>query len=330
MAYKYETQYNSPNFTAGSDTRAVWGVDRNIKNIAIHWWGDPNTNPTYEGVISTLCNPNRGASAHFVVTGTGRRAAQLVNFDDNSWATNSDNPYSISIECDPRCRDEDYDVVAEVIAQIRDAFGPLPLVPHRQFIQTACPGNYDLNRLNNIANNKDGSGDWGDVKDKNAAPAPAPAPAVKEQSRQDFNPYKTYKFNKDSYLYNVLDYTKVNDTVYKAGSKVTIAQSLILTNGNHWFRTPYSASKEIASGFRAEDLEEVVTTPVNPPKDTPTDSGSTNTHSDNSNGNSENSSGVAEDKTVSLDAGSTTLLQDVKKLLQQLLDTLKSIFKIGD
>lgn len=175
MSYIFETQHNSPNFTRGSQVPATWGRPFEHKAIAIHWWGDPNKNPSYEGTINTLCNPNSGVSAHFVATGTGRRVAQLIDFDNASWATNSANPYTISIECDPRCRDEDYDVVAELISQIRDAFGPLPLVPHRQFAATACPGNYDLGRLDALANTKDGSGDWGTVVNKQE-PLPEPDP----------------------------------------------------------------------------------------------------------------------------------------------------------
>lgn len=178
MSYNYQTQWDSPNFTPFAQVAATWGRGRTYEAIAIHWWGDPNTNPSYEGVIATLCNPARQASAHLVATGTGRRVAQLVNFDDASWATNSANPYTISIECDPRCREEDYDVVAEVIAQIRDAFGDLPLVPHKQFAATVCPGNYNLAELDRRARLKDGSGDWGDVKDKYQQPAPPPAPTV--------------------------------------------------------------------------------------------------------------------------------------------------------
>lgn len=170
MSYKYETQYNSPNFTAAADAPKVWGRARTVDAIAIHWWGDPNTNPSYNGVINGLCSPTRGASAHFVATGTNRSVAQLVNLADASWATNSANPYTISIECDPRCRDEDYDVVAEVIAQIWDAYGYKPLVPHRQFNATTCPGNYDLARLEALAKTKDGSGDWGTVTNKEVAP----------------------------------------------------------------------------------------------------------------------------------------------------------------
>lgn len=167
MSFKYETQHTSPNYTPASRAQATWGQPRIVKAIAIHWWGDPNQGPSYEGVISTLVNPNRGASAHFVATGTGRRVAQLVNLEDASWATNSANPWTISIECDPRCREEDYDVVAELIANIRSAYGNIPLVPHKQFVATACPGNYDLGELDRRARLKDGSGDWGIVKDVN-------------------------------------------------------------------------------------------------------------------------------------------------------------------
>lgn len=162
MSYKYETQYDSPNFTSGNNGR---------KMIIIHWWDAPENNPSYEGVIATLCNPNRGASAHFVATGTGRRVACLVNLEDTAWhagtsnpATNP-NPISIGIECDPRCRDEDYDVVAELIANIRSAYGDLPLKRHSDFVATRCPGNWDLNRLDKLARTKDGSGDWGVVTD---------------------------------------------------------------------------------------------------------------------------------------------------------------------
>jgi len=176
MSYKYETQYDSPNYTLGADAPRVWGRPYKVTAIAIHWWGDPNNKPSYEGVIAYLCRASSGVSAHFVATGTGRRAAQLIDLRNASWATNSANPYTVSIECDPRARNEDYDVVAELIANIRSVYGNIPLVPHRQFVATACPGVYDLNRLNNLANTKDGSGDWGVVKNKVTKPVPAPTP----------------------------------------------------------------------------------------------------------------------------------------------------------
>jgi hypothetical protein len=183
--YTFLTQYNSPNYTPASEAQATWGRPRVTRavdgaKIAIHWWGDPNTNPSFEGVISTLCNPAREASAHFVATGTQRRVACLVDPADASWATNSANPYTFSIECDPRCRPEDYDVVAEVVADLWATYGVMPLVPHKQFTATACPGNYDLAKIEAIAKTKiaDPNAQYGaSVKDKDpVAPPPVVTP----------------------------------------------------------------------------------------------------------------------------------------------------------
>lgn len=200
MSYKFITDRDSPNFTPGASSPATFGRPRTIEAIAIHWWGDPKNNPTFGGIVNFLCSPSAGVSAHFVASGTGRQVAQIVNFQDVSWATNSANPYTISIECDPRARDEDYDVVAELIAQIRDAYGPLPLVPHNKFVATACPGNYDLGRLDALANTKDGSGDWGTVTNKNTAPTPTP-PASDDlyRLRVDGKQVAAYSQEKNAY-----------------------------------------------------------------------------------------------------------------------------------
>lgn len=144
----------SPNFTHASDAREVYGRGRTIDGIVIHWWGDPAQNPTYEGVVAHLRDPDVGVSAHYVATGTGRRVASLVNEDNIAWCSNSANPYTIAIECDPRCRDEDYDVVAELIMGVWKRRGKKPLYPHSKFAQTICPGNYDLGRLEALANKK--------------------------------------------------------------------------------------------------------------------------------------------------------------------------------
>lgn len=182
MSFKWETNKTSNNKTENSQVFATWGRPRTIEAIAVHWWGDPNNNPSFDGIVDYLCRPNGGSSAHLVATGTNRRVACIVDFDDASWATNSANPYTISIECDPRCRTEDYDVVAELIAQLRQVFGNLPLVPHRQFTSTACPGNYDLGRLDREARVKVAKPewDWGHVENKVVeAPKPTtPAPVT--------------------------------------------------------------------------------------------------------------------------------------------------------
>lgn len=326
MSYNIDFSRDSPNFTPGASSPATFGRARTIEAIAIHWWGDPNQNPSYEGIVNHLCNPNAGVSAHFVATGTGRRVAQIVNFSDVSWATNSANPYTVSIECDPRCRDEDYDVVAELISQIRDAYGPLPLVPHRQFVSTACPGNYDLGRLDAIANTKNGSGDWGTVVPKEAPkPTPAPTPtnkpvpsAVKLEKPIDFKAKlpETRVWNLETNPNYEYVKTLGLGEPFQAYGKIEF-------NGSTYYVAKFSYDRNIKNGVNAVDLQEVippvvVTPPVTPtPEPTPVDPTTPETPSE----------GTESPSKVSLDESSTTLLQDVKKLLQELLDAIKKIFK---
>lgn len=252
MAFKWLTQHNSPNYTPASRVQATWGQPRTVKAIAIHWWGDPNNNPSFNGIVGYLCRPGGNSSAHIVATGTGRQAACIVNLSDASWATNSANPYTISIECDPRCRSEDYDVVAEVIAQLRAIYGNLPLVPHKKFSATACPGNYSLSRLDKIAKTKSvsKSDPWGKVSNKATAPASKPVPYATKLS-------KPLKFKAK------LDPTKVWDlttnpnykaaTTLKKGSGFE-AYAKIDFNGSTYYVTKYSFDKKLRVGVNSKDL----------------------------------------------------------------------------
>lgn len=171
MSYNYLTQWDSPNYTPASQTRNTWEVDRQLKEIAIHWWNAPGGGATFEGVVGGFLRAG-GLSAHYVATGSGRRVACLVSPLDNSWATGPGNPYTISIECDPAQTDQDYDTIGELIADIRSAYGNLPLIPHSKYVKTACPGTYELGRLDNIANNKISNAEWGQVTDKIVVPQP--------------------------------------------------------------------------------------------------------------------------------------------------------------
>jgi N-acetylmuramoyl-L-alanine amidase len=61
------------------------------------------------------------------------------------------NVHSVGIECRPEASDEDYQTVAELIAWLRDQYGDLPLKPHKSVYNTACPGQWDLDRLDRLA-----------------------------------------------------------------------------------------------------------------------------------------------------------------------------------
>lgn len=148
MSYEYITKYDSPNYTSGRP----YG----IKAIVIHWWGDPNTHPTFEGVINTLCSKTRGASAHYVVE--AGRVACIVDPDDRAWhagdgvgVRSKGNDMGIGIECNPRQSDGDYLTVAQLIRDLRAEYGDLPLIRHRDCYNTQCPGTYDLDRLDRLS-----------------------------------------------------------------------------------------------------------------------------------------------------------------------------------
>lgn len=148
MSYEYITKYDSPNYTPGRP----YG----IACIVIHWWGDPDTHPTFDGVIASLCSPARQASANYVAE--ANRVACLVDPENRSWASGDGigvnsmgNDKGISIECNPRQSDADYQTIGELIRELRKTYGDLPLRRHRDFSATQCPGTYDLARLDRIA-----------------------------------------------------------------------------------------------------------------------------------------------------------------------------------
>lgn len=147
MAYKYITEYDSPNFGYPIGTHG----QNKPKQIVIHHWGSDDS--TFSGVVNWLCNPKSEVSAHFVVE--AGRSACLVNWSDAGWHAGNKNVNmsSIGIECHPRCSYADMVEVAKVIAMLWAEYGKLPLIGHKDVVATACPGRwYDkLDKLKEMA-----------------------------------------------------------------------------------------------------------------------------------------------------------------------------------
>lgn len=249
MAYNEITNRTSPNKWAGGNT---------VKSIVIHWWGDPAQNPTAEGVVNWLCNPASQVSAHFVITGTGRRVWQLVADKDRAWHAMNGNGSTLGLELDPRCRDVDYDVAAEVIADLWRYYGKLPLQKHSDWVATACPGNYDLGRLQRLAEHK--------LNPPAPAP-PAPNPSKPVPAAEKLPTPLDFKAKLDST--NVWDLNtnpnyKAATTLKKGAGFRAFAQ--IKFNNSIYYVTEYSYSKGLKNGVNAADLEAVV-----PPKPKPTE-----------------------------------------------------------
>lgn len=147
MSYVYYKNYDSPNYTPKSSVVRVFGVRRIINSITVHHWGDPKQSPTFYGIINWLCRKNGTSSAHAVIE--AGRVACLVDYKDASWHAGNKlgNATSIGLELNPRCSSGDYSTAAEHIADIWMVYGKLPLIPHKHWRATECPGNYKLDRL---------------------------------------------------------------------------------------------------------------------------------------------------------------------------------------
>lgn len=249
MAYTTITNNNSPNYTPNSRVQSTFGFPRSIIGITIHWWGDPATNPSFEGVVSWLCNPRSQVSCHPVVTGTGKRSAWIVNAIDAAWHSGNSkgNAQTIGIECDPRCRNEDYDTVAEQIADIWLAYGKLPLYPHRYWKSTACPGNYDLDRLQREAEA------WY-AKKTNPQPPVDARPEWQKNLKKWDTVRKFYAIDGTTPLRSLANPPQVIEN-YAKGTPFDIAGETKV-NGNVYYITKFSIDKGVGNGFDVYELQD--------------------------------------------------------------------------
>lgn len=140
MSYTYITKFTSPNQNARNTK---------IKSITIHHWG--SRGQKFDNVVSWLCDKRAGTSAHYVVE--AGKVACIVDPDRRAWhAGNSrGNHESIGIECRPEATDADYATVAELVANLRKTYGNIPLKRHKDWTSTACPGVWDIARIDRLA-----------------------------------------------------------------------------------------------------------------------------------------------------------------------------------
>jgi hypothetical protein len=136
-------------YTAAADVPLIYGRKRTIESITIHHWGAFGQN--HDGVVNFFVNGPGLTSAHFVCS--AGRTNCLVSPLDAAWHAGNPvgNATSVGIECRPECTPLDMQEAAELVAWLREEYGDLPLVPHRYWQATACPGIWDLTRLDALA-----------------------------------------------------------------------------------------------------------------------------------------------------------------------------------
>ena len=162
--YKYYTHLNSQ----------LVGPWRKPRFIVLHWYGAPGQTSDVHGTAQYLANAVH-ASVHYV---TAAGVVYCLTDPDNAAYAQGDgangegNLYGISIENNPHCTPEDRETTAQLIADIRKTYGPLPLRIHKHFTATQCPGVWEqhVGWLDARANEINAG------KPAGASPAPAPAP----------------------------------------------------------------------------------------------------------------------------------------------------------
>ena len=148
MTHINESQ-TAKGFTPAALVPQTFGRPRTLDGIVLHHWG--SLGQRHDDVVKFFVSGPGTTSAHFVVS--AGRIDCLVSPLDAAWHSGNavGNATTIGIECHPEATDADYATVAELVNFLRSTYGPLPLSPHRQWNQTACPGVWDLPRIDRIA-----------------------------------------------------------------------------------------------------------------------------------------------------------------------------------
>jgi hypothetical protein len=256
MSYNLLPFRQTPNYTPASQTRAFYGRPRTIEFGAGHWWDDPSVNPSFNGVVNTLMNPARQASAQAVV-GDGI-VQELVRAEDTSWATGSANPYTVSIETDPQIyvggakAERIMATLAEYIAD--KGWHNLTWRPHKYWMQTGCnPIDWGevMRRAKDTWQNKYGTP---------STPTPPPAQNANIEWVQFPSPVQ-YIANKQPtklWNFNQTDWAGFGNGVkdFNKGDQIVIFGKGINKNLNReYLVTQYSFEKRIANGFSTADLD---------------------------------------------------------------------------
>lgn len=112
--------------------------------LHIHWWDDPSKKPSHDGVVAYI-KKKTGGSVNYVVS--AGKVTCMVAEENCALTTQSGNPYGIKLECSPYGTDEDYRTIGQLVADIQRRRGRLPLVPHKRYYNTSCPGTLNLARI---------------------------------------------------------------------------------------------------------------------------------------------------------------------------------------
>lgn len=138
-------------FWTSAQCQLYYGRPRVVKSITIHHWGI--TGQRFDDVVNFLCSrrDSNPTSAHAVIM--AKRATSIISPDNAAFHCGNaiGNAESIGLELRPEATEADYVTAAAYIAYLRGIYGDLPLKKHSDWFATACPGKWDLAKLDRMA-----------------------------------------------------------------------------------------------------------------------------------------------------------------------------------
>lgn len=257
-----------------AEARSYYGrYDRS--GITLHWWNTPDKVAkgvaAHNGIVSYFAGQAEQGikSVNYVVS--DYKISLLVGPDNVAWCSESGNPTTVSIECDPHLGVEGYKRLGWLIDQLEQRYNrSLSLYRHSNWNpSTACCGTISEGRARQEANN------WksGAYEPK---PTPIPAPPVVPPSvvlEITDIPNRTVQLTKDSDLWD-LHFGRWADakSVKKLAKGTQIEVSAIAKHplGGEYYLSEYSFSKGIGNGVNVKDCVNVNTPPVPSPAPEPT------------------------------------------------------------
>lgn len=265
MAYEFVTVYTSGNSTPYAQVAKVFGIAREVKGVTDHWWGNWS-GQTKEGIVSWLCRPGGNTSAHEVLDVNW--VACIVDFMDAAWHSGSavGNATTIGREHNPNpaVRAAVMNTSAENLADLRDpaAFGDVPLYRHSDWSATQCPGDLNIEKIDELSYTKQPGKNWGDVKDKIVTPPPAPVEAEWVRNIDDIVDVKLQVLTAaGAQVYDLNTLQPIPNSTIPRGTWVDIAKATKIGN-QKFYLSSYAATNLKANGILTTDLGIPVTPPA--------------------------------------------------------------------
>ena len=211
---------------------------------------------------NTFNNPNRVASAHYSVDWDGeiRQHVDVRNtaYSDGLWASNI---MTISVEHAGggggiNYTDAMYEAAAHLRAWLKQTYGPLVQIRHREISATACPGGLEVERIVNRAEA---------LIQQYATPVPPPQPEWLLK-RQELGEFKVYAQKEGLFIRNLNNPSQPADS-----RRFPLNQDFTITGqtnvgGRDYYITRSSMEATIANGI---DVSEVARTPYVAPTPDP-------------------------------------------------------------